>query len=306
MRDSSLAANKAKRLGHLTGLSGKKMVWVYSELDKVTENNYPSPWAKQMRDGLSHGALLNEFQLVYESLERAPSDACSHIPEETLAGIIIIPRDDTDISTIVNKIPVETPIAVVNRHFSDEKIPSVDIDHYKGAFEATSFLLKIGHRRIMYVTLEEPIGVTETKRVEGYKQAFQQAGLDVDESLFVREPLGENWVHWPEIFRKALSLEPTAILLPNHGRVAHAVEIIKNQGFRMPEDISLIVFDDDPTLVRMTPSISAIRQPLDQMGRLAMELILKIKDAKESVPAHTRLEPELIVRGSVTSPGKSE
>ncbi len=301
----SVPANKVRKVSDAPAGNSNKMVWVYSGLGESSPHLF-SPWAKQVRAGLSHGAILNDFQIVYETLERAPSDACSHIPEENLAGVLIMPHDTTDTGRLLSGIPAGTPAVIINRRSTDTGVPSIDIDQHIGAFEVTLFLLNIGHGRIMTFTHEEPASITEKQRLEGYKQAFKHAGLTVDDSLIIREPPGEDWVNWPEVFRNALSLKPTAILLPNHGRVAHVMEILANQGLRVPEDISLIIFDDDPSLVRMTPSISAVRQPLDEMGRVAMGLIVKMRDAKESVASHTRLQPELIMRRSVKQPGRSD
>ncbi len=293
---------RGKKMDHTLLENEKKLVWVYANLESSTSTNYYSPWAKQMRDGLSHGALLNNFQIVYEPLERVQDNTWVHIPQENLAGILVLPHDDAKIGDIVKGIPSSIPIVVINGYFQDERVPSIDIDHYTGSYDMTSFLLKIGHRRIMIFNLEDPAGTTENQRLEGYKQAFTQMGIPIDDSLIVREPLGEEWFNWPEILRKALTLKPTAILLPNHGRVAHAVEIIKREGFRIPEDISLVIFDDDPTLLRIDPPISAVRQPLDEMGRLAMELIMKVGTSQTPIPSHTRLQTEFVVRNSIISP----
>jgi LacI family transcriptional regulator len=175
----------------------------------------------------------------------------------------------------------------------------VEVDQKAIGRGAAEFLIRFRHRRILYAHAG-PGNDAFDRRFAGYREVMDAAGLSVDEALVLQEPIGEYSSTWPSLLREALHRRPfpTALVMNHRSRALHVLDLLQTAGLRVPEDISLILFDDDPTLASTTPSVTCMRQPLEPMGRLAIEMILEPPRA----PLHESLAPELIVRQSVAPP----
>jgi len=150
---------------------------------------------------------------------------------------------------------------------------TVDCTNWQGAYDATKYLIELGHRRIAFVTGLKAIQ-SAVDRLEGYKAALRDYDIALDETLVVEG----DYVN-PSGYQAAerllqLSPRPTAIFASNDLMALGAMQAILEQGLHIPQDISLIGFDDIPQASMVHPQLTTVRQPLDQMGRIAVRLLL--------------------------------
>ena len=138
-------------------------------------------------------------------------------------------------------------------------------------------------------------------RLKGYIQAHEQLGVAVDDRLILRVAF-----HAPDAEERIATLleklRPTAIFAANNTLAEHAWQVLRRLGWRLPQDISLVGFDDVPWMAMVDPRITAVSQPTVEIGKTAAELLLR-RLVDRTVPrAVETLEPTLIVRGSTGKP----
>ena len=182
------------------------------------------------------------------------------------------------------------------------------VDNVKGSYDAVKYLIELGHQRIGIIN--GPISTTTGRqRLEGYRSALADAGIQFDESLQeIVTFKGESGHNAAERLLN-LSEPPTAIFAANNVLGEAAMFVIRKSGLKIPEDLSLIIFDDVPWTSLTNPSISVINQPTHKLGYMGMEMLHRQLESEENnepfVRQRTILMPELIVRES-TAPHTPE
>jgi LacI family transcriptional regulator len=187
------------------------------------------------------------------------------------------------------------PVVVTGRELRAAQLYSLNFDNFTGALRATEHLLALGHRRIAFITGDEE-HPDASERHRGYRTALQAAGIAFDPELVVpgryHEISGLEAVH-QLIARKC---KFSAIFSANDQMAAGAALGLFQNGLRVPEDVSLVGFDDLPTSVYATPPLSTIHQPAYELGRLAAASVLQL--IAGTPPTAVLPPPELLVRGS--------
>jgi LacI family transcriptional regulator len=183
----------------------------------------------------------------------------------------------------------------------DERIPSVSAAHTSGADQAMRHLLELGHRRIAQITGPRGWLATEDRR-RGYRAALAAAGILPDRALEVEAV--------PEIApgREAadylldLSEPPTAIFAFNDNIAIGAVQAARARGLTVPDDLSIVGFDDVENATIVTPALTTVRQPLAEMGRTAVSLLNRLLERQRFETLHVELATRLVVRDSTAPP----
>ncbi|MEZ4666423.1 MAG: LacI family DNA-binding transcriptional regulator [Anaerolineae bacterium] len=189
------------------------------------------------------------------------------------------------------------PCVLIDQSVTAEQSSVVDATNWQGAYEATRYLIELGHRRIAFITGLRELG-SAAQRFEGYKDALTDNNIPVLDELIIE---GDYWQPLAyENTRKFLNeySPPTAIFAANDLSAFGAMEAIRNHGLRIPEDISIIGFDDIPQASIVYPKLTTIRQPLEQMGRVAVKLLLEQIENPDRQPRRVTLATQLIVRDS--------
>jgi LacI family transcriptional regulator len=187
-------------------------------------------------------------------------------------------------------------VVEVDRRSNGSQCDAVVIDNVRGARDATAHLLVNGHRRIGLLVADTS-WTSDAGRLQGYRDAHAQAGITVDEALVVR--IG---FHAPDVELRIARLldegRPTAIFAANNLLADHAWHVLRRRGLRLPDDVSLVGFDDVPWMEMVSPAITVVAQPTEELGRRAAELLLRRLDDRGREPRVEQLEPTLVVRGS--------
>ena len=189
------------------------------------------------------------------------------------------------------------PFVTIGRH-PDDRVNYVDIDNVGGARMAVEHLIRLGHKRIGTIT--GPLDMTPGQdRLEGFRDVLNAHRLPVTEGLVAEGDFTEagGRAAMVRILREA----PTAVFAASDAMAIGAIKAIKSAGLRVPQDISVIGFDDVPPAVSIEPELTTVRQPIERLGQLAVEtLINRIEKKAENGTATQRivLPTELIVRES--------
>jgi LacI family transcriptional regulator len=183
----------------------------------------------------------------------------------------------------------------------DDRIPSVSAAHTSGADQAMRHLLGLGHRRIAAITGPRGWVATEDRR-RGYHAALAAAGIMPDPSL---EPHADFEISGGrDATRRLLDLPdpPTAIFAFNDNLAIGAIQAARARGLSVPGDLSVVGFDDVEHATIVTPTLTTVRQPLAEMGRTAVSLLVRLLERQAFETLHVELGTRLVVRESTAPP----
>jgi DNA-binding LacI/PurR family transcriptional regulator len=195
---------------------------------------------------------------------------------------------------------MKVPIVLIDNQHPGDFVHSVMIDNIKASRLATQHLIGLGHRRIAY--LGDQFGFnSDTERFSGYRQALERADLPFLPQLVAHGNGSADGGIVAMQTLLSLKPKPTAVFCYNDMSALGALRTIYDYGLGVPQDISLVGFDDLPIASYTYPRLTTIRQPKEQMGRMAMESLLKILAGTAS-KTNILFEGELIVRDSSSAP----
>ena len=192
-----------------------------------------------------------------------------------------------------------SPIVLIDRYFPDLEIPFVASDNYGGAFEAVNHLIECGHRKIACIQGYVDSFVSQ-ERLRGYKAALQSKNITVQEDFIKGDGFGmKNGYLATKSLLHQLSI-PTAIFAQSNLIALGALAAIKEEGYKVPDDISMIAFDDQPYMAFLSTALSTVKQQSQEIGRIAVQtLMAQIKHGHPKTPEQILLPCSIIHRDSV-------
>jgi len=214
-----------------------------------------------------------------------------------IEGVIVSSHKITDpiINTLAER---KLPFVTIGRNPLRDDVSYVDVDNYHGACEATHHLINLGRRRIATITGAMDM-VAGIDRLKGYQDALIEAGLTPDPDLALDGGFTDAGAY--RCMQRLLTLKPDAVFVASDSMAAAALRCILESGQRVPEDISLVGFDDIPQSMLTQPPLTTIRQPFSRMGSAAVEVLAGLIDNPSSGPQRIILPAELVVRSSCGS-----
>jgi LacI family transcriptional regulator, galactose operon repressor len=188
-------------------------------------------------------------------------------------------------------------VIVDPRQRGDTHVPTVSAAHSMGASEAVEHLLSLGHRRIAAIT--GPRGwIATDERLRGYRGALAAAGVMPDPQLEIESDFGAKGGGRAAATLFDLVDPPSAIFAFNDMLAIGAMRAARARGIRVPEDLSIVGFDDTFEASIVTPLLTTVRQPLAEMGRMAVNLLVRLLQNQRMEALHVELETKLVVRES--------
>lgn len=217
-------------------------------------------------------------------------------------GIIIAPVG-TSFDHLVQIYEYGIPLVIVDRYSPEMELPYITSDNYQGAYDAVSYLVSMGHRRIACIQ-----GIQNSQpnkeRVRGYAEALKKNGLEPERSLIIGEDFSiENGYKQTRIL---FSIEnpPTAIFALSNLISLGVIKAIGEIGLKIPENVSLISFDEQPFSAYLETPLTTIEQKKSEMGQIAVNVIINEMDKKRNgdTPGKTvkmKIKTSIIKRESV-------
>lgn len=189
------------------------------------------------------------------------------------------------------------PLVLINGNLPGSHLHRVYIDEVKGAELATKHLIEQGHREIAFIGGHGGM-MTTLQKVKAFRSVMRAYGLDVPKEWVLHDDYSMS--AGQRLMNKLLegARRPTAIFCVNDFTAVGAVKTAVRAGLRIPDDLSIIGFDDIPLATAIHPELTTISQKMETLGHTAVQVIHKLI-AKEKVRKNTVIEPELIMRESV-------
>jgi LacI family transcriptional regulator len=325
LRLSTSTVSKALRDSYEISEKTKNLVLEYAQ-----KNNYrPNPMAQSLKKGHSKSigivvsTIDNQFfsQVIngieseaykqgynviitqtHESYELELQNV-SHLTHRAIDGLLIsLSTETTNIEHLKKLQKQGLPIVFFDRISNEIDTHKVIADNFKGAYEATKHLLESGYQKIAHITSSANTSVT-SERLLGYKQAFKDSGVKIDEQYIKYCPNGgSNLIEIKEAVLEllALAIRPDAIFTTWDRITTTTLSVLHKLNIKIPEDIALLGFTNTLLADDLNPSLSCVQQPAFEIGRKATEMLLKLINSKYPVTDFETvvLPTQLFIRNS--------
>ncbi|HSP71025.1 MAG TPA: LacI family DNA-binding transcriptional regulator [Gaiellaceae bacterium] len=290
VRDRGFATNRSARAlsGGRTGLVGFTLPIVHAAyFSSILSGAAEALYEQDMRLVLC--PTLHEHEREVTLLDRlmhgTTDGAVLTLPEESNEELKALQRLGYPFVVVDPRVPL------------DEGIPAVSAAHGSGGRAATEHLLSLGHRRIAAIT--GPAGwMASTERLNGYRAALAAAGVMPDPVLVVESSFEIDGGERAAAELLALPDPPTAIFGFNDNIAIGAMRAARARGLRVPDDLSVVGFDDSEHAAIAVPALTTIRQPLAELGRMAVSLLLRLLEHQRVESLSVELATRLVVRES--------
>lgn len=280
------------------GLSQRRSYVLGLMVPYTSDQLFSDPHLLEIMRGIEAEANQREYNLLL-STARAPADAAS-------ACVRLLRSDVIDAAVVVETLDLQpvtaalleqpAPWAVIGYAEQTATNHTVHADDYGGALAAMHHLLDLGHRRIGLIT-SNPRPFALEERLRGVRDALAAAGLMLDDALIAvgdfSTASGEQAAH----VLLAHPQPPTAIFALNDRMAFGVVRVAAERGLRVPEDLSVVGFDDISQAALLTPALTTVRQPGYALGAAAARLLFALLDGDTPAPP-APIPTELVLRGS--------
>jgi len=286
----------AERLGYIPNASARTLKQQRSRVVGVVVSDLGNQFYARLAAGIAQTLREADYQMLLlgDNSQSAEEMAAARIfLGMRAAGVILTPVADAAAALLAAQ---GVAVVEIDRMLATVDCDAVVIDNERAAREATAHLLSLGHERVGLLVTETE-WTSDAGRVRGFRVAHEAVGARLDERLIVRVPFQA-----PDTDDRILALleeaRPTAIFAANNLLAEHTWHALRRTGRRLPDDVSLVAFDDVPWMGMVDPGITAVAQPTLEMGRRAALLVLARLDEPLRDRTVEVLEPTLLVRGS--------
>jgi DNA-binding LacI/PurR family transcriptional regulator len=309
LRNSPLVNSETRALiqkiadekGYTVSAVGRSLATRRTNTIGVVVTTIADPFASEVVSGVEEFALVNNYSIILVASQADPARelrAVQSFQERRVDGVMVLAsRIGALYLPMLSEMQV--PIVLVNSHHPGGSVYSVGIDNAGGARLAIRHLLELGHTRIAYIG--DRFGFqSDMERITGYRETIEEAGLNFEPELVAH---GDGT---PESGRNAmlrllsLAQPPTAVFCYNDREAIGVMRAARERNLRLPEDLSVVGFDDLFLAAFTDPPLTTVQQPKREMGAQAGEILLQLLRGEK--PQSRMNEGILVIRGSTTQP----
>lgn len=273
------------------------------------------PFEVEITLGVEHVLYSNNYTLIFCNSGNNPvkeRDNINRLRKKGVEGLIILPCEAEKSYKAISELKSSAfPFILIDRYLPQLETDYVVSDNYSGAYEAVSYLIRQGHRRIGLIITPERNITPIRDRIEGYKDALRDNGLKYTEIPTAKLiPEGSYIMDIPEeqrvdTVKNFLNRNKISAVVASNDLVALDVyRAVKQIGLSIPQEISIVGFDDLSTSSVLTPPLTTIAQPKYELGKKAATVLLEIiRDERNEIGKFV-LPTELMIRGSVAANSK--
>jgi LacI family transcriptional regulator len=298
---NAMARGLVRRRLHTIGV-------LFGQIESAVVTN---PYAATLLQGVLSAAADLDYNVTI--FPKAWEDARRSTPplrdRRTDGVLIVAPLSDSDMVPGVAALKI--PLVVLSANCERYGVPYVDVDNICGGRLAAEYLLSLGHRRIAHIHGGDRHDSSPLRR-QGFLDTLRAAGIATPPEHVVAADYSGHLV--PESIQALVSLpperRPTALFLGNDMMAMRALEVTRARGIRVPEEISLLGFDDIPLAEAVTPPLTTIRQPLVEIAQQATRLLIQQIERGGTLTPDDRvtlghlMEPAVVQRATTAPPTK--
>ena len=291
-------------LGYVPNTLARSLRFKQTKTIALVLTDITNPFFTTVARGVEDTASEQGFSVMFcntDESETEESEYLNVLLQKQVDGILLVPANCSSESVAFLR-DHGTPVVVLDRRMADSRVDAVRGDSERGAYQLVRYLLELGHRRI--AVLNGPRSISSAAdRAAGYRRALAEAGLQGDiDRVFYDQFTQESGYRMAQQ-ALAQSPHPTALFATNNFIAIGAFRALRDAGLHVPQDISIVTFDDVPAELTMEPFLTVMAQPAYQMGQRATELLLTRLAGEGPVqPQEIVLEPQMIIRQSTGPP----
>jgi len=262
-------------------------------------HRFSDPFFSELLVGIGNAAAQEGFDLLVSTRPPGSQEMEAYrrmVQGRRVDGLLIVRTRHQD-ERIRYLLAHHFPFVAHGRSDVDGDFPYIDVDGTHGFQEATAYLIRLGHRRIAFITAS-PVFMFVSHRLEGYYQAMAAAGLPIDPHLLMEGDLTEEGGYSCAHRLLSLSEPPTAILCMNDLTALGAMQAIQERGLVVGQDVSVIGYDDISLAARSSPPLTTLRQPIYETGKRICRMLIHLVRGEPLDTPRLILTPQLIVRQS--------
>jgi LacI family repressor for deo operon, udp, cdd, tsx, nupC, and nupG len=257
-----------------------------------------SAFFSQVLRGIEHIAVNNNYQVILgdteNDIERENSYINLLLQKQVDGMVLLTARLD---KSKLEELASEFPLVLACEYVDGLNVPTVSIDNVSSARKATEHLIQLGHTKIAHIT--GPISVILSRdRLKGYKQAMISHDLEIDPAYIQEGEVNFESSYNQTLKLLSLSTPPTAIFVFNDEMAMGTIKAAKDSGLTVPNDLAVVGFDNIKMSSVFEPNLTTIDQPKYEIGKKAMELLLKLINGEPLKKKKFVMKDELIIRES--------
>jgi LacI family transcriptional regulator len=264
------------------------------------ENPFFATVARHLGDTLEAGGYVTLLSSSDERVEREQK-IIDTLRAHMIAGLVIAPTSVASAPHLSTLVADGFPLVLVDRRVDGVDADSVTVDNEGGGYQAVSHLIELGHTRI--AVLVDDLAISSSgERLAGFEHAFKVHGLSFDPKLIAVGGASRDGARNATSQLLGMADRPTALFTTDNFMTEGALRAIQDAGLTMPDDISLIGFDDFNLTTFVQPGVTVVSQPIAELGQEAGRLMLRRLKGERDEPHNVSLLAELVVRGSARPP----
>lgn len=294
-----------QRLGFVANRQARSLAGGKSNSIGVLVPDLGTGYIGEIIRGIDAELSLTDLDLILYTAHRTASKEANYVANLAKGMVdgllLVLPRCPADFVGILTE--REFPFVLIDHQGTGHDCPAVGATNWQGAYNATEYLIKLGHQHIGFISGSMDLGCA-VDRLEGYRAALRTHHLpDTPELVY------EGSFYQPDGFAGAsalldLPVPPTAIFVSSDVMAMGVMDAVRDRGLHVPADVSIIGFDDIPQASVIRPALTTVNQPLEKMGRVATQMLLDLLRLPEREAGRIELPTELIVRDSCQPPPK--
>jgi LacI family transcriptional regulator len=292
-----------RRLGFVANRQARSLAGGKSYIIGVLVPDLGTGYIGEIIRGIDAELSLSNLDLMLYTTHRTTAKEATYVTnlaKGVVDGLLLVlPRNPSDyIGTMTRR---NFPFVLVDHQGTGEDCPAVGATNWQGAYNATEYLIKLGHKRIGFITGWMDLGCA-ADRLEGYRSALRTHHIPSLPELIYTGTFVQSDGYAGANALLDLANPPTAIFASNDVMAMGVMDAVRNRGLRVPDDISIIGFDDIPQASLTYPALTTVNQPLEKMGRVATQMLLELLKQSDRKTRRIELPTELVVRYSCQTP----
>lgn len=292
--------NAIKELDYTPSYIARSLVLQKTNLLAVIVPNITSSINSIILSKIEETASKNNYNIIVCNIAENLDKQFRYLnifKEMRVAGIIIT-NEKLDDETRLFLESIDIPLVFASAKPTDQKHMAIVVNNYRASFEAVEYLIGLGHKRIAFIGGDMRDITSGLERYNGYKKALKQNDIElVDDYIKFGDYSLESGY---SLMKKILDCNvlPTAIFATSDDMAAGAINCIKDNGLKVPEDISVIGFDGAAVVDIIRPRLTSMEQPIKEMGTMAVEMLLQKINNQQSLVNEVVLNHQLVIRDS--------
>ncbi len=279
-------------------LSSKKSMVIGVTIPRI-EHALLDNYLAQALSGITDAALSHDYRVMlfpFNPNEGDPNEFVNLFRSKMIDGLVMVKtlHGDERIRLLARH---QLPFVLVNHKYYAPNVHFIDVNNEQGMRLVVEYLLKKGHRKIAFVSGD----LRETNardRLNGFRKVMEQNGLEVRDDWIVYGQFNRQIAYEKSAYLFSDSEHPDAVVCSDDYMAIGVIQRIKEAGLRVPEDVAVTGFDDIEIAAYTRPALTTVRQPIEKIGRLAGETLLRLLKKSNKTPTRRLLKVELVVRES--------